>query len=236
MWVDPGRQRKAAAIALLRSHRQKSFSRSIRENENKPERGMSERSETGGGIGKPVQRKEDRRLLTGKGNYVADVTLPGTAYAVLLRSPHAHARIRKIEKQRAERAPGVIAVLTGAEYLADGLKPMDHRPMLVGPPDVTLTFRSGFTSFTHPQPLLPVDKVRYVGEPVAIVIAETIDQAKDGAELVEVDYEVLPATAMAKDALKAGAPRVWDEAPSNLCVDVEVGNKEATDAAFARAA
>jgi len=197
---------------------------------------MSELSEAGGGIGKPVQRKEDRRLLTGKGNYVADVTLPGTAYAVLVRSPHAHARIRKIEKERAERAPGVIAVLTGAEYLADGLKPMDHRPTLVGPPDVTVTTRPGFTTFTHAQPLLPADKARYVGEPIAIVIAETVDQAKDGAELIEVAYEILPATAMAKDALNAGAPRVWEEARSNLCVDVEVGNKEATDAAFAKAA
>jgi len=197
---------------------------------------MSELSEAGGGIGKPVQRKEDRRLLTGKGNYVADVTLPGTAYAVLVRSPHAHARIRKIEKERAERAHGVIAVLTGAEYLADGLKPMDHRPTLVGPPDVTVTTRPGFTTFTHAQPLLPADKARYVGEPIAIVIAETVDQAKDGAELIEVAYEILPATAMAKDALNAGAPRVWEEARSNLCVDVEVGNKEATDAAFAKAA
>jgi carbon-monoxide dehydrogenase large subunit len=197
---------------------------------------MSERSETGGGIGKFVQRKEDRRLLTGKGYYVADVSLPGTAYAVLVRSHHAHARIRKIEKQAAERAPGVLAVLTGADFIADGLHLMDHRPTLVGPPDVAVTNRAGFTTFTHAQPMLPADKVRYVGEPVALVIAETIDQAKDGAELVEVDYEILPAVAMAKDALKPGAARVWDEAGSNLCVDVEVGNKDATDAAFARAA
>ena len=197
---------------------------------------MSERSATSGGIGKPVQRKEDRRLLTGKGYYVADVRLPNTAYAAIVRSHHAHARIRKIEKARAERASGVIAVLTGADFAADGLKLMDHRPTLVGPPDVTVTVRPGFTTFTHAQPMLPPDKVRYVGEPVAIVIAESIDQAKDGAELVEVDYEILPAVAMAKDALQPGAPRVWEEAPSNLCVDVEVGDKAATDAAFARAA
>ncbi len=197
---------------------------------------MSERSETAGGIGKFVQRKEDLRLLTGKGHYVADVRLPGTTYAVLVRSPHAHARIRKIDKSAAERAPGVVAVLTGAEFIADGLHLMDHKPSLVGPPDVTVTVRPGFTTFIHGQPMLPADKVRYVGEPVAIVVAETIDQAKDGAELVEVDYEVLSSAVMAKDALRPEAARVWEEAPSNLCVDVDVGDKAATDAAFARAA
>ncbi len=197
---------------------------------------MSERSETTGGIGKFVQRKEDLRLLTGKGYYVTDVRLPGTAYAALVRSPHAHARIAKIDTRAAAKAPGVIAVLTGADFLADGLKLMDHKPSLVGTPDVTVTVRPGFTTFTHPQPMLPADKVRYVGEPVAVVIAESTDLAKDGAELVEVDYDVLPAVTMAKDALKSGAPIVWEEAKSNLCVDVDVGDKAATDAAFARAA
>jgi aerobic carbon-monoxide dehydrogenase large subunit len=197
---------------------------------------MSERSETSGGIGKFVQRKEDLRLLTGRGHYVTDVRLPNTTYAALVRSPHAHARIRRIDKKSAEAAPGVLAVLTGADFLADGLHLMDHRATLVGPPDVTVTVRPGFSTFTHPQPLLPADKARYVGEPVAIVIAETTDQAKDAAELVTVDYEPLAAVAMAKDAVGANQPRIWEEAPSNLCVDVEVGDKNATDAAFARAA
>ena len=197
---------------------------------------MSERSETAGGIGKFVQRKEDSRLLTGRGNYVADVRLPNTAYAALLRSPHAHARIRGIDKHAAEAAPGVLAVLTGADFFADGLHLADHRPSLVGPPDVTVRVREGFSTFTHAQPLLPADKARHVGEPVAIVVAETADQAKDAAELVAVDYEVLPAVAMAKDAIEPGRPRVWEEAQSNLCVDVEVGDAAKTDAAFARAA
>ena len=197
---------------------------------------MSERSETAGGIGKFVQRKEDFRLLTGRGYYVADVRLPDTAHAALVRSPHAHARIRGIDKKAAEAAPGVLAVLTGADFRADGLHLMDHRPSLVGPPDVTVKLREGFSTFTHAQPLLPWDKARHVGEPMAIVVAETADQAKDAAELVEVDYEVLQAVAMAKDAIEAGKPRVWDEAPSNLCVDVDVGDKTKTDAAFARAA
>ncbi len=197
---------------------------------------MDGRSETGGGIGKPVQRKEDLRLLTGKGHYVTDQRLPGMAFAAMVRSPHAHARIVSIATERAKAAPGVIAVLTGADFIADGLKAMDHRPTLVGPPDVTVRVREGFTIFTHAEPMLPADKARYVGEPVAMVVAETQDQAKDGAELVEVEYEALPAVTMAADAVKAGTQRVWDEAPSNLCVDVEVGDKAATDAAFAKAA
>jgi aerobic carbon-monoxide dehydrogenase large subunit len=197
---------------------------------------MSERSEKSGGIGKFVQRKEDLRLLTGRGYYVADVRLPNTAHAAVVRSPHAHARIRGIDKKAAEKAPGVLAVLTGADFLADGLHLMDHRPSLVGPPDVTVRVREGFSTFIHAQPLLPADKARHVGEPVAIVVAETADQAKDAAELVEVDYEPLPAVTMAKDAIEPGKPRVWEEAPSNLCVDVDVGDKAKADAAFARAA
>jgi aerobic carbon-monoxide dehydrogenase large subunit len=224
-------------IALLRRAGRKGLSDARIKKRDEAERQMSEHSsEKSGGIGKFVQRKEDLRLLTGQGYYVADVRLPNTAYAALVRSHHAHARIGKIEKKRAEASPGVIAVLTGADFFADGLHLMDHRPSLVGPPDVTVAVRPGFSTWVHAQALMPADKVRHVGEPVAIVIAETIDQAKDGAELVEVDYEVLPATAMVKDALKADAARVYDEAPSNLCVDVDVGDKAKTDAAFAKAA
>ncbi|HVA15093.1 MAG TPA: xanthine dehydrogenase family protein molybdopterin-binding subunit [Stellaceae bacterium] len=197
---------------------------------------MVERSETSGGIGKPVQRKEDRRLLTGKGYYVADVRLPNAAYAVLVRSPHAHARLRGIDTDAARASPGVIAVLTGKDLIADGLHLMDHKPSLVGPPDVAVTVRPGFKTFVHGQPMLPADKARYVGEPVALVVAESIDQAKDGAELVEVEYQVLPAVAMAKDALDPKAAKVWDEAESNLVVDVDVGDRAAADAAFAKAA
>ena len=197
---------------------------------------MVERSEASGGIGKPVQRKEDKRLLTGKGYYVADVYPANATFMAVVRSAHAHARMRGIDTKAAKASPGVIAVLTGKDYQADGLQLMDHKPSLVGPPDVTVCIRPGFKTFTHAQPMLPVDKARYVGEPVAIVIAETLEQAKDGAELVEVDYEVLPAVAMAMDAMKPGAPKVWDEAPSNLVVDVDVGDKAATDEAFAMAA
>jgi carbon-monoxide dehydrogenase large subunit len=162
---------------------------------------MVQRSESSGGIGKPVQRKEDQRLLTGKGVYVTDVRLPNTAYAWVVRSPHAHARIRGIDISAAMHSPGVIAVFTGQDLLDDGLRLMDHKPSLEGPPDVKVDIRPGFNTFIHAQPMLPADKARHVGEPVAVVIAETTNQAKDGAELVDVDYEVLPALAWAKDAM-----------------------------------
>ena len=188
------------------------------------------------GIGQPVPRKEDARLLTGRGRYVPDITLPNMAFAVLLRSPHAHARIKTLDKRAAAAAPEVIAVLSGADCIADGLTPIEHRPGLTGPPDVTVANMPGFATFAVAQPLLPVDKVRHVGEPVAIVIAASYAGARDAAELVEVDYEVLPSVALASDAIEPGAPLLWDLAGSNLCVDVEVGDKTATAAAFARAA
>jgi aerobic carbon-monoxide dehydrogenase large subunit len=190
----------------------------------------------GYGIGRPVLRKEDERLLRGQGRYVPDISLPGMVYAALVRSPHAHAHIRAIEKEAAASAPGVIAVFTGADFASDGRKPIAHKPSLVGGNDVTVTFRAGFTIFTVPQATIALDRTRYVGEPIALVVAESVNAAKDGAELVAVDYEPLPAVARASDAVAPGAPLVWDECTGNLCVDVEVGNKEATDAAFARAA
>jgi aerobic carbon-monoxide dehydrogenase large subunit len=191
---------------------------------------------TGQGIGRPVLRKEDARLLKGQGRYVPDIRLPRMAYAGVVRSSHAHARISAIDSTAAAAAPGVIAVLTGTEFLADGLKPIAHNPSLVGGSDVVVTVRPGFTIFTVPQAALAIDRTRYVGEPLALVVAKSIDAAKDGAELVEVDYEMLPAVVQARDAVAPGAPLVWDECAGNLSVDVEVGDKAATDAAFARAA
>ncbi len=188
------------------------------------------------GIGRSVLRKEDLRLLLGQGRYVPDMELPGMAYATVVRSPHAHALIRAIDKRAAEAVPGVIAVLTGTEFLADGRKPIAHKPTLVGGADVRVTVRQGFTIFTVPQATLAVGRTRYVGEPIALVVAHSVSAAKDGAERVEVDYELLPAVARASDAVATGAPLVWDECPANLCVDVDVGDRLATDAAFARAA
>jgi aerobic carbon-monoxide dehydrogenase large subunit len=187
------------------------------------------------GIGQPVQRKEDFRLLTGRGCFVDDLAPPGLAHAVILRSPHAHARIASIDKRAALAAPGALAVLTGADYRADGLGPIPHNAGLMGPPDLAVRLLGGAPIATRHDPLA-ADVVRVVGEAVAIVVAETIDAAKDAAALVEVDYRVLPAVSLATDAVKPGAPSLWDEAPGNLCIEIEAGDAAATAAAFARAA
>jgi carbon-monoxide dehydrogenase large subunit len=188
------------------------------------------------GIGKPVPRKEDLRLLTGKGCYSDDVDLPGQAYAVMLRSPHAHARIAEIDSAEAMAALGALAVLTGADFLGDGLKSIPHRPFSLSPPDIRLSNRDGSEIFIAPHYPLPADRVRFVGEAVAMVVAESVQAAKDAAELVRVDYEPLPAVTAAEAAARAGAPRIWEERDSNVCIDADVGDAAATEAAFARAA
>src|SRR5207245_5528057 len=186
------------------------------------------------GIGQPVRRKEDFRLLTGRGSFGDDLVLPGLTHAVIARSPHAHARVVSVDKRAALATRGVLAVLTGGDYLADGLGPIPHNAALNGPPDVVLRKRGLETITTSDYPM-PADKVRFVGEPVAMVVAETIAAAKDAAERLDIAYEPLPAVARAADALKPDAPLLWDNAPGNLCVDIELGDEAATEAAFARA-
>jgi carbon-monoxide dehydrogenase large subunit len=188
------------------------------------------------GVGKPVPRKEDRRLATGQGCYSDDFTLPDQVYASFVRSPHAHARIRRIETADAMKAPGVIAVLTGEDAAAAGLKAIPHPAIPANPHELRLENRDGSPIFVAPHPLLPVDRVRLVGEAVAMVVADTHAAARDGAELVVVDYEPLPAVTATPDALAAGAPLVWDERTSNVCVDADAGDAAATEAAFRRAA
>ncbi len=180
------------------------------------------------GVGQPVRRFEDSRLLTGRGRYQDDVTLPRQCHAVFVRSPHAHARIRAIDTEAASRAPGVVAIYTGADYAADGL----------GMPKANMPRKKadGSPMFAPQRPALVVDRARYVGDPVAMVIAETLEQAKDAAELVAVDYEALPSTTSTADAAEPGAPRVWDENPDNISHTLERGDRASTDAAFARAA
>src|SRR5205807_9640658 len=144
------------------------------------------------GFGQPVRRVEDRRLLTGGGCYSDDFNLPGQVYACFVRSPHAHARIVRIDVARALKGPGSSTVLTGADGAADGLKPIPHRPVPANPYEPQLRNRDGAEHFVAPHPPLPADRVRLVGEAVAMVIAETAAAARDGAEAVDVKYEPLP--------------------------------------------
>ena len=187
-------------------------------------------------IGKPLTRKEDFRLVTGKGRYSDDLSLPGEAYAVFVRSPHAHARIRSIDTAGAGGMHGVLAVLTGADVLADGLKSVPHTPLPAAPSaDIALKNRDGSQHGYAPQELLPNDRVRYVGEQVVMVVAESISIAKDAAERVIVNYEPLESITDTAAAARRGAPQLYDNV-ANVCVDADVGNFEATEAAFAKAA
>ena len=196
---------------------------------------MSERT-TRAGIGQPVRRKEDRRLLTGHGRFSDDINLRGQVHAVIVRSLHAHARIRSINIERAVAVPGVLAVLSGRELIADGIRPIPHIPLLAHPAEIQPVNSDGSPMFTAPHYPLAIDKVRYVGEGVAVVVASTIAAASDGADQVEVDYEALPAVTDTVAAAQADAPRLWDEAKSNVCLDAELGDREKTEEAFARAA
>ncbi len=146
-------------------------------------------------IGQPLPRKEDARLLTGGGCFSDDVSLPGQAYAVFVRSPHAHARVVAIETAKARAMPGVLAVLTGADADADGLKAIPHTPNPLRPPaDIALKNRDGSEPGYAPHPLLPTDRVRHVGEQVAMVVAETVAAARDAAEHVAVEYAPMSVT------------------------------------------
>jgi carbon-monoxide dehydrogenase large subunit len=180
------------------------------------------------GIGQPVRRVEDNRFLKGQGHYVDDVVLPNMAHGVNVLSPHAHAKIKKIDTSKAKAAPGVLAVFTGADVAADKLGAITAAlmPEDFGAPKGHRTF----------QPLLVSDRVRHVGDRVAFVVAETLAQARDASELVEVDYEPLPAVINIEDAAKPDAPKVWEDNPGgNNAFRLMFGDQAATDAAFAKA-
>jgi aerobic carbon-monoxide dehydrogenase large subunit len=191
---------------------------------------------TNPGIRSSPRRREDHRLVTGAGTFGDDFNLPRQAFAAIVRSPHAHANLRRIETGKACGLPGVLAVLTAADYLADGLKPLIHSPFTVSPPDITLRNRNGKTVFIAPHYPLAHDRARFVGEGVALVVAETLAAAREAAELVEVEYEVLAASTEAVDATKPAAVRLWPEMESNVALDADVGNAAATEAAFRQAA
>src|SRR5215475_6670273 len=178
-------------------------------------------------LGQAVPRFEDPRLIRGGGRYVGDIVLPGMAFGYVLRSPHAHARIRGIDASAAKAAPGVLAVITGADWQASGFGDL---PVPGG-----FKRRNGAPLYRPPYPALVCDRVRWVGDYVAFVVAETRLQAMDAAELISVDYEPLRAVVATAGAIAPDAPRVWDDCEDNICFVQHEGDKAATDAAFARA-
>ena len=187
-------------------------------------------------IGKPMPRKEDERLVTGKGRFTDDFNLDGQAYAAMVRSPYPHARIVSIDSAHAKQMPGVLGVFTGADCAADKLVAIPHDPVPKTKFDMKLHAPGGGAVFIGPHALLPADKARHVGEAVAMVVAETKTQAMDAAEAVEVQYEELPFVLHSEDAMRPGAPPVWDEVPNNVTVETYFGDEERTAQAFARAA
>lgn len=178
------------------------------------------------GIGAKVVRREDQRFLTGQGRFADDVNLPETAWLCVVRSPHAHARIAGVDVADARRAEGVLAVLTGADVIKEGL---DGLPCHAFPQAAP-----GDRHYRPVHTVLATDKVRHVGEGVAVVIAQTLAQAKSAAEQVAVDYEALPAVVLA-DATKSDAPKVWDDAASNISFIIERGNRATVDEQFRKA-
>ncbi len=186
-------------------------------------------------IGDAVRRKEDARLLTGRGCYSDDINLPGQAYGAVLRTPYAHALIRAVDVEAACAMPGVLAVLTGRDAQADGLQPIPHPCAPGTAPDIVLKNRDGSAVVAAPHHVLPADRVRHVGTAVAFVIAESVVAAKDAAERIVVDYEPLPAVIDATSAIESSAPQLYDDLP-NIMIDAEVGDAAATADAFSRAA
>ena len=187
------------------------------------------------GIGQPVRRREDFRLLTGKGCYSDDYNLPGQAYAVMVRAPHAHARIRATETKAAKAAPSVLAVLTGRDLVDDGLGAIPHSVGTRHPADVTLANEDGSPLFIPPHFPMATTEAHHCGEVVAMVVGKSLAAAKDGAELVAVDYEPLPAVAHSIAAVAPGAPLARTDGRRNVSVDAGLGDKPATDSAFATA-
>ena len=180
------------------------------------------------GVGQPVRRKEDDTLVRGKGKYTDDFSLPGQAYAWIVRSSHAHGIIKGIGTAAAKAMPGVLGVWTGAD-----MAQANYNPFTCGLP---LKSRDGSPLLQTNRHALVTDKVRFVGDPVAFVVAETLAQARDAAEAVELDIEPLPAVTNAADAAKPGAPQLYDHIPNNVALDYHYGDTAKIEAAFASAA
>ncbi len=180
------------------------------------------------GLAQPVRRVEDLRLLKGAGRYTDDIVLPHAAHGIVVRSPHAHARIQSCDVLAARGVPGVLAVYTAADLDGDKIGPL---------PCAAPVQNSDGSAMAAPEHrVLATGVVRHVGDPVAFIVAETLDAARDAAELVAIDYDVLPSSTDLSATMDAGAARVWPEAVGNLCFDWDIGDKAATDAEFAKAA
>jgi aerobic carbon-monoxide dehydrogenase large subunit len=179
-------------------------------------------------IGQSVLRREDPRLLRGQGRYFDDLKLADQLHAAVVRSPHAHADIRGIDTSVALKMPGVHAVLTGADYAADALGPL--------PSMAPYKKRDGSPMYLPPRPAIAIDRVMHIGYPVAVVVADTLDLARDAAEAVVIDYAPRPAVVSARDAFEPGAPQLYGDCPNNEAYFYQAGDKAKTDAAFAAAA
>jgi len=180
------------------------------------------------GIGQPLRRVEDVRFVTGRGRYTDDINLDGQACGLVVRSPHAHAELGTIDVQAALQVPGVLAVYTHADLAADGIGDIEC--------GVEIECKDGRPQKKTPRPALANARVRYVGDPVAFIVAESVTAARDAAELLEIDYRPLPAAARLEEASTEGAPLIWDHAPGNLCFDWDMGDAQAVDEAMAGAA
>src|SRR5215469_1870566 len=190
-------------------------------------------------IGQSIPRLEDERFVTGRGRYTNDIPPPDASLAYVLRSPHAHARIKAIRIDEARARPGVEAILTAADYAGDGHKGIFHFANTSDALEPQKPAFGGSTDhfvFEQPQAVLASDRVRFVGEPVALVVAKRLDQARDAAEAVEVDYELLPAAVSMADALRPSAPQLWDGAPGNVSLRARYGDAAAVERHFANAA
>ncbi|MCX7355820.1 MAG: xanthine dehydrogenase family protein molybdopterin-binding subunit [Alphaproteobacteria bacterium] len=179
------------------------------------------------GAGQAVRRTEDKRFVTGHGRYSDDINVGRQAHGFVLRSPHAHAKLGKIDTKKALKAPGVVLILTGADLAADKIGSL---PCLA-----PINNKDGSTCALPPYPVLATDKVRFVGDAVAFIVAETVAEARDAAELVEIDYDTLPSVSDCAEAGKPGAPQLFADVKNNMCADWELGDKAKTDAAFAKA-
>lgn len=193
-------------------------------------------SSSAGQIGLALPRREDGRLLTGQGGYADDLRLEGAAHMAIIRSPYPHAEIGTIDVEAAAAMPGVLAIRSGADVEASGLRPLLHATgSSRGGSDMPLANRDGSERRTQPQAALPRDRARFVGEAIVMVVAETPLQARDAAEALEIDWAPLPFTTQAIDALRPGAPQLWSEIPGNLTIEGDIGDPQATTEAFSGA-